>query len=62
MLLLNFAHPLTEIHLSQIETATGQTIKRTIDLPAQIDPQPPLGPQVIALVDRAGLSPLEWQT
>jgi hypothetical protein len=62
MLLLNFAHPLIEDHITTIQTITGQTIDRVINLPSQIDTQQPLIPQVIALADQAGLSPTEWQT
>lgn len=62
MILLNFAHPLTHEHIQQIEALSGRKVERTIDLPAQIDPQEPLVPQVVALVDEAGLSPAEWQS
>jgi hypothetical protein len=41
---------------------SGQAIERTIDVPAQIDPQQPLGSQVIALIDQVGLAAAEWQT
>jgi hypothetical protein len=62
MILLNFAHPLTPAHLQQIESLTGQQVERVVEINSQIDPQQPLVPQVIALADRAGLSPAEWQT
>lgn len=62
MILLNFAHPLTDAQHTQIETLTGQTIERAVDIPSQIDPQQPLAPQVAAMADEAGLSPAEWQT
>lgn len=62
MILLNFSHPLTPDQMEQIEALTGQKVQRVIEIPSQIDPQQPLGPQVVALADRAGLSPAEWQS
>lgn len=62
MLLLNFSHPLTPDHIRQVEELTGQKVERVIEIPTQIDLQQPLGPQVVALADAAGLSPAEWQT
>jgi len=62
MIILNFAHPLTEDHIRQIEAITGQPITRVIPIPSQIDPQKPLVPQMVALADRAGLSSAEWQS
>lgn len=62
MILLNFAHPLTSDHLQQIEAITGRQVERVIEISSQIDPQEPLVPQMVAMADRAGLSPAEWQT
>jgi len=62
MLLLNFAHPLTNEHLAQIEHLTGQKVERVVVIDSQIDPQQPLAPQIVALADAARLSPEEWQT
>ncbi len=62
MILLNFAHPLTDAQRDQVETLTGQTIERVVEIDSQIDPQQPLAPQVAAMADEAGLSPAEWQT
>jgi len=62
MLILNFAHPLTDEHLAQIERLTGQKPERVIVINSQIDPQQPMAPQVVAMADAAGLSPEEWQT
>ena len=62
MIVLNFAHPITEEQRAQIEALTGQTIERVVDIPSQIDVQHPLAPQVVAMADAAGLSPAEWQT
>ena len=62
MLILNFAHPLTDEHLAQIERLTGQKPEHVIVINSQIDPQQPMAPQVAGMADAAGLSPEEWQT
>lgn len=62
MLLLNYSHPLTPVHLADIETLLGQSIERVIVIPSQIDAWQPLGPQIAQMVDSAGLTPQEWQT
>jgi len=62
MIVLNFAHPLTEEHLAQIERLTDQQVERVIVIDSQIDLQQPLAPQVTAMADAAGLTPEEWQT
>lgn len=62
MLLLNFSHPLTPAHLARIETLTGQAVARVVEIHSQIDSSRPLGPQITALIERAGLTPLEWQS
>ena len=62
MILLNFSHPLTPDHLRQIEALTGQQVERVVEVHSQIEPQQPLVPQVVALADKAELSPEEWQT
>lgn len=33
-----------------------------VEINSQIDPQQPLMPQVVAMADQCGLSPVEWQT
>jgi hypothetical protein len=62
MVVVNFSHPLTSDHLQQIEALTGQKVEQVIEVHSQIDPQQPLVPQVVALADKAGLSPAEWQS
>lgn len=62
MIVLNFAHPITEEQRAQIEALTGQSIEQVVDIPSQIDVQKPIAPQVTAMADAAGLSPREWQT
>ena len=62
MMLLNFSHPLTNEHLAQVETFTGKNVDRVIEVDCQIDPQQLLVPQVVAMADQCGLSPVDWQT
>lgn len=62
MILLNFAHPLTPDHLQKIEALTGRKLERVVEVKSQIDSEQPLVPQVVALADKAALSPTEWQT
>lgn len=62
MIVLNFAHPLTAAQQEQIVALTGQAISQIIEINSQIDQQQPLGPQIITLVDKAGLTPKQWQS
>lgn len=62
MLLLNFAHPLTEEQRVQIETLTGQAIERVITVPVHFDNAQPFVPQLEALMAQVPLAPEEWQT
>lgn len=62
MILLNFSHPLTAEQLQRLEELTGRKIDRVVEIDAQVDNQQPLAYQVAAMVDRAGLTPMEWQT
>lgn len=62
MVLINFSHPFTPEQLQQIRELTGKEIERLIDVDAQIDLQGPIVPQIVAMVDRVGLTPQEWQT
>jgi hypothetical protein len=62
MILLNFSHPLTGEHLAQVEALAGQAVVEVRDEMPQFDLQAPLGEQVRALVDRVGLTAVEWQT
>ncbi len=62
MILLNFAHPLTQEQLARLEALTGEAVARVIDIPSQVDVQEPLAPQIVAMADAAGLNSQEWQT
>ncbi len=62
MLVLNFSHPLTAEQIAQIEGLTGAAVDEVRHIPTQFDVARPFTPQVVALADRCGLSPEEWQT
>lgn len=62
MILLNFAHPITDAQKAQIEAIAGQRVERVLELPVQFDPARPFHPQVLELLDHVGLSATEWQT
>jgi hypothetical protein len=61
MLLLNYAHPITDDQADQIETLLGERADIR-NIPAQVDRAQPLAEVAVALADGAGLSPHEWQT
>ena len=62
MIILNFSHPLTPAHLTQLESLTGQIVERVIVIQSQVDVQQPLAPQITMMVEAAALLPTEWQT
>ncbi len=62
MILLNFAHPLTEAQKAQIEALTGEAIEQVIAVPVHFDSQQPFGPQLEALMAHIPLTPTQWQT
>lgn len=62
MILINFGHPLTSDSLRQLAEMLKANIDRLIEVPPQFDPLRPFAEQTVALIDRIGLSPIEWQT
>lgn len=62
MLILNFTHPLTDEHKTQIEALAGLAIEETHVIPVQIDQVQPLEQQIRAIVDAVQLTSVEWQT
>lgn len=62
MLILNFAHPLTDAHKAQIEELANLAISEIRTIPMQIDQAQPLGSQISTIVDAIQLSSQEWQT
>jgi hypothetical protein len=61
MVVVNFAHPLTEAQRVQIETLSGHRVVSELETPAQVDIEHGIGAQVAALVDQVGLTNEEWQ-
>jgi hypothetical protein len=62
MILLNFSHPLTPDHRTQVAALTGRAVERVADVTVNFEESAPFVAQVVALVDGIGLSPVEWQT
>jgi len=62
MLILNFTHPLTNEHKTQIETLASTQIDEIRTIPVQIDQAEPLAKQISTIVDSIQLSSEEWQT
>lgn len=62
MLIINFAHPLTEENIAEIEALTKISVHNMRDVPSLINPDRPLTPQIEAMLDSLGLTAQEWQT
>lgn len=62
MILLNFGHPLTEEHLSQITEISSVPVQEVREIETKFDPVRPFNEQVVELVDGIGYSGREWQT
>lgn len=62
MIIVNFGPPLFPAHLRQIQHLVGEAVEQVIDVevPAVNEDRPFL-PQVLSLLDRAGLEPDQWQ-
>ena len=60
MILVNFAHPLTEEQKKQL-TRFGIVPRKIIEVKTQLNLQEPLSSQVVDLVDKVGLTSEEWQ-
>lgn len=62
IVVVNYAHPLTEAQCAQIAALTGMAVGRVIEIPVEIDLARPFAPQAAALVEAVGLSATAWQT
>lgn len=62
MIVVNFAHPLTQPQVQTVEALTGQAVEQIIHLPAQFDDRLSFTEQATALVAAVGLSSELWQT
>jgi hypothetical protein len=61
IVIVNFGHPLTEAQRAQIESLTGQSVARVLDVASCIEIERELMPQVVTLVDLVPLSTEEWR-
>jgi hypothetical protein len=61
MILINFSHPLTESQREQLESLTGTSVTRLIELMPHFDEQAPFMPQLAALLDQIDLTSAQWQ-
>ena len=62
MLVLNFAHPLTDEHIVQIEAIAARSIDEIQAIPVQVNEKESLEAQIRAIVDAVQLTSEEWQT
>ena len=62
MILINFAHPLTDENMQQIEKLIGQKVDSVTAIPAQFDPSIDFVPQVSKLIQSMNISARNWQT
>jgi hypothetical protein len=61
LLLLNYAHPLTQAQLAQAGALANEPLE-VRDIAVQAGRARPIGEVARELADASGLSPLEWQT
>jgi hypothetical protein len=62
MLLINFAHPLTDSQKTRIGELVGRPIERVLDVRTQFDPESTFAAQAKLLVEQLPISSEEWQT
>jgi hypothetical protein len=62
MIILNFAHPLTDAQLAKIRELAGHDIERTIAVPTHFDQARPFTEQVRELLAKLSLTAEQWQT
>lgn len=62
MLILNYAHPLTDAQKAQIAALADCAVDEVRSIPSQLDLDASFTQQAVALADAAGLSPQAWQT
>ncbi len=62
MLVLNFAHPLTDENIVQIEAIAASIIDNIQTMHMQINQDKPLEAQIRAIIDAVPLTSEEWQT
>ncbi len=60
LILLNFAHPLTESQKASIEELAGVSLNKMLEIPTFINEAEPLEPQIASLLDTINISNEEW--
>jgi hypothetical protein len=62
MIVLNYAHPLTEAQRAQLAALTDEKVEAVREIPTHLDVNRPFAEQIVALADAAELSTEAWQT
>ena len=62
ILVLNFAHPLTDAHLARVAELAGRPVERVIAVPTHFDHARPFAEQIAGPVAAVGFTPAQWQT
>lgn len=62
MILINFAHALSESHVEAAGRLVGHPVSEVINVKTQFDETQSFATQASALVEASGLKPEQWQT
>ena len=62
MIVLNFAHPLTEEQILRLEEIAGEKVEEIREFKVSFDNAKPFAEQVKELVDGCDMTPMDWQT
>ena len=62
MIVLNFAHPLTEEQILRLEEITSEKVEEIREFKVSFDNAKPFAEQVKELVDGCDMTPMDWQT
>jgi hypothetical protein len=62
MILINFAHALSESDVEAVGRLASQTVTEVINVKSQFDETQSFAEQAKALVEASGLKPEQWQT
>jgi len=62
LIVLNFAHPLTEEQILRLEEITGEKVEEIREFKVSFDNAKPFAEQVKELVDGCDMTPMDWQT